>query len=376
MDFSLSEEQTLLQDSVAKFIQNDYGYEARQKLIKSELGYSADHWSTFANLGWLCVPFSEEDGGIGGGPIETMILMEEFGKGLVVEPYFETVVLSGSILSRAANAEQKAALIGGIVEGSQVIATAYAEPQSRFDLNHVSTTATAIGDSYTLSGKKSFVLNGGAANTLIVSARTSGETRDNAGISLFIVDPQAAGITIESAPSLDGHRVADISFDNVTVPATNLLGEKGQGLVVLQAASQEAILALASEAVGMMEKLYKETVAYTKERKQFGVPIAIFQALQHRMVDMFTAHELSKSLLLRAVLSYINGDDDAPKNIAALKHYISVNGQKVAHEAVQIYGGMGMTDEMSTGMYLKRINVINTLFGNGDYHLRQLVALS
>ena len=145
---------------------------------------------------------------------------------------------------------------------------------------------------------------------------------------------------------------------------------------MLQAASREAILALASEAVGMMEKLYKETVAYTKERKQFGVPIAIFQALQHRMVDMFTAHELSKSLLLRAVLSYVNGDEDAAKNIAALKHYISVNGQKVAHEAVQIFGGMGMTDEMSTGMYLKRINVINTLFGNGDFHLRQFVAMS
>lgn len=373
MDFSLTEEQTLLKDSVAKFIQNDYGYEDRQKLIKTEAGYSADHWRTFAELGWLCVPFSEEDGGIGGGPIETMILMEEFGKGLVVEPFFETVVLSGAVLSRAASPEQKAELIGGIIEGAKVIATAYAEPESRFDLNHVATTATANGDQYTITGKKSFVLQGGNADTLIVVARTSGDTRDDAGISLFLVDPKADGVSIQSTHTLDGHTAADISLENVSA---TLLGTEGEGLAVLEAARNESILALASEAVGAMEKLYKDTVAYTKERKQFGVPIAIFQALQHRMVDMFTAHEQSKSLLLRAVLSQVNGDADVDKNISALKYYLSVNGQKVAHEAIQIFGGMGMTDEMSTGMYLKRINVINTLFGNGDYHLKRFTALA
>ncbi|MCG8673368.1 MAG: acyl-CoA dehydrogenase [Pseudomonadales bacterium] len=373
MDFSLTEEQTLLKDSVAKFIQNDYGYEDRQKLIKTESGYSADNWRTFAELGWLCVPFSEGDGGIGGGPIETMILMEEFGKGLVVEPFFETVVLSGSVLSRAASPEQKAELIGGIIEGTQVIATAFAEPESRFDLNHVATTATANGDSHSLSGKKSFVLQGGNASTLVVAARTSGDTRDEAGISLFIVDPSASGVSIESAKTLDGHSAADITLDNA--PGT-LLGAEGEGLSVLKAARDESILALASEAVGMMEKLYKDTVAYTKDRKQFGMPISVFQALQHRMVDMFTAHEMVKSLLLRAVLSYVNNDGEADKNIAALKYYLQVNGQAVAHEAVQIHGGMGMTDEMSTGMYLKRINVINTLFGNGDYHLKQFTALA
>ena len=376
MDFSYSEEQNLLKDSVARFIQNDYGYEARQKLIKTELGYSADHWKTFAELGWLCVPFSEEDGGIGGGPIETMILMEEFGKGLVVEPFFPTVVLSGAVLSRAASAEQKAEIIGGIIEGTRVVSTAYAEPAARYDLNHVETTAKADGDGYVLNGKKCFVLNGGQADTLIVAARTSGDVRDEAGISLFLVDPKAQGVTVKSVPTLDGHSAADISLENISVPASNLLGEEGNGFGVLSAAANEAILALAAESVGMMEKLYKETVAYTKDRKQFGVPISIFQALQHRMVDMFTAHEMCKSMLLRAVLSYINDDGEADKNISALKYYLSVNAQKVGHEAVQIFGGMGMTDEMSIGMYLKRINVINTLFGNGDAHLKRFVALS
>lgn len=376
MDFSYTEEQNLLKDSVAKFIQNDYGYEARQKLITTELGYSADHWKTFAELGWLCVPFSEEDGGIGGGPVETMILMEEFGKGLVVEPFFPTVVLSGAILSRTASAEQKAEIIGGIIEGSRVVTTAYAEAAARYDLNHVECTAKADGGNYVLNGKKTFVLNGGQADTLIVVARTSGNTRDADGISLFLVDAKADGVTVQSAPTLDGHSAADIALSNVTVPAANLLGEEGQGYAALKAATDEAILALGAEAVGMMEKLYKETVAYTKERKQFGVPISVFQALQHRMVDMFTSHELCKSMLLRAVLSYINDDGQADKNVSALKYYLSVNAQKVAHEAVQIFGGMGMTDEMSIGMYLKRINVINTLFGNGDTHLRRFVALS
>jgi alkylation response protein AidB-like acyl-CoA dehydrogenase len=373
MDFTYNDEQNMLKDSVARFIQNDYGYEARQKLINTELGYSAEHWKTFAELGWLCVPFSEEDGGIGGGPIETMILMEEFGKGLVVEPFFPTVVLSGSLLSRAGSPEQKAEIIGGIIEGTRVVATAYAEAAARYDLNHVECAANKEGDQYVLNGTKSFVLNGGQADTLIVVARTAGDTRDESGISLFLVDAKADGVALTSSPTLDGHSAAEL---NLSGAKGELLGEEGAGYAALKAASQEAILALAAEAVGMMEKLYKETVAYTKDRKQFGVPISIFQALQHRMVDMFTAHELAKSMLLRAVLSYVNDDGEAEKNISALKYFLSVNAQKVGHEAVQIFGGMGMTDEMSIGMYLKRINVINTLFGNGDTHLRQFVAMS
>ena len=374
MNFNLSEEQTLLKDSVSKFVMNDYDYETRTKHTQMEKGFNPDTWRTFAELGWLCVPFSEEDGGIGGGPIESMIMMEEFGKGLVVEPYFSTVMLAGAVVAKAASADQKAQLLAGIIEGSSLMSLAYIERQSRFDLFDVATKAEKQADGYVLNGKKSMVLHGASANAFIVSARTSGNQRDESGISLFVVDANTDGLSITDYPTLDGHRAVELDLNNVTVPASALLGEEGAALGVLNAVADDACLALSAEAVGMMEKLYKETVEYTKNRKQFGVPIAVFQALQHRMVDMFTLHEECKSLLLKAVLSCEAGEADASRNISALKYAIATKGQKVAHEAIQIFGGMGMTDEMSVGMYLKRINVINTLFGNGDYHLQRFMA--
>ena len=375
MDFNYSEEQNLLADSVTKFIGNDYSYEARRKRTATADGFDRATWTTFAELGWLAVPFSEDDGGIGGGPIETMIVMEEFGKGLVVEPYVSSVVLAGTALKIAGNADQKAELIGGIIDGSRLLTLAYCEPQSRFDLFDVKTHASKDSQgNYIINGSKAMVLNGGTADTLIVSVRTSGEQRDEAGVSLLVVPVDTAGVAIKSYPTLDGHRAAEVQLQNVSVAATALLGEEGKGVTVLNQVSDAANLALCAEAVGMMEKLYKETVEYSKTRKQFGVPISVFQALQHRMVDMFTLHAECKSLLLRAVMTTAANDPDAARNIAALKYGIATKGQKVAHEAVQIFGGMGMTDEMSVGMYLKRINVINTLFGNGDYHLQRFIA--
>lgn len=376
MDFSLSDEQKMLQDSVARFVQNDYGYEQRQKLIQQEPGFSAAHWQTFAELGWLCVPFSEQDGGIGGGPVEIMIMMEAFGKGLVVEPYLSSVVLAGGALAKAGSDSQKAQWLSALIEGSQLFALAYLEPQSRYDLTDVATTATADAQGYRISGRKQFVLHGGSANQLIVSARTSGQQTDAQGIGLFVVSGDAEGVQRRIGRTLDGHRIAEITFNDVLVSADQCLGEPGNALPVLEAVVTEGLLAVCAEAVGAMETLYKDTVEYTKTRKQFGVPISVFQALQHRMVDMFTETEQCRSLLLRAVLSYQAGEQDAQRNVSALKHMISESGQRVAHEAVQIHGGMGMTDEMSVGMYLKRINVINTLFGNGDYHLRRFIALS
>ena len=374
MDFNLSEEQNLLADSVTKFIHNDYGYEARRKHVAMAEGFDRATWNIFAELGWLAVPFAEEDGGIGGGPIETMILMEAFGKGLVVEPYVSTVLLAGAALRIAGDSDQKAQYISGIIEGSQLLALAYLEAQARFDLFNVQTSATRTAEGYVINGSKAMVVHGATANTLVVSVRTAGDARDTSGISLLLVPADAAGVSIRAYPTLDGHRGAEIRFDNVSVPASALLGEEGEGLAVLNQVANEAMLGLCAEAVGMMEKLYKETVEYTKTRKQFGVPIAVFQALQHRMVDMFTLHAECKSLLLRAVLAYNAGDKDADRTISALKYAVATKGQKVAHEAVQIFGGMGMTDEMSVGMYLKRINMINTLFGNGDYHLQRFMA--
>ena len=374
MNFNYSEEQTLLKDSVSRFIQNDYDYETRKKHCAMEDGFDAGTWQTFAELGWLCVPFSEEDGGIGGGAVETMIVMEEFGKGLVVEPYVSTVLIAGGLLAKAANPEQKSEILSGIIDGSRKLSLAAVEPQSRFDLFDVQTTAAADGGDYVINGRKTMVLHGGTADTFIVSVRTAGESRDKNGVSLFLVPANSDGLKLKEYPTLDGHRAVELTLDSVKVPATALVGTEGTAVDVLEAIADEASVALAAEAVGMMEKLYKETVEYSKNRKQFGVPISVFQALQHRMVDMFTLHEECKSLLLRAVMSHQAGDADFSRNVSALKYAIAVKGQKVAHEAVQIFGGMGMTDEMSVGMYLKRINMINTLFGNGDYHLKRFMA--
>lgn len=374
MNFNLNEEQGLLADSINKFIVNDYGYETRRKHAAQPEGFDRATWATFAELGWLAVPFTEDDGGIGGGPVEVMIMQEAFGKGQVVEPYFATVILCGGLLRRIASAEQKAELIGGIIDGSRLLSLAYFEPQARFDLFDVKTTAQKQGSGYVLNGVKGMVLHGGAADTFIVSARTSGAQREVDGVSLFVVSASAPGVSVQSYPTLDGHRAAEVTLTHVAVPATALLGAEGQGVAALESVADEARLALCAEAVGMMEKLYRETVEYTKTRKQFGVTIAVFQALQHRMVDMFTLHVECRSLLLRAVMSQAAGEADASRNIAALKYAIATKGQKVAHEAIQIFGGMGMTDEMSVGMYLKRINVINTLFGNGDYSLQRFIA--
>ncbi|RLT92598.1 acyl-CoA dehydrogenase family protein [Ketobacter sp.] len=375
MNFNYSEEQTLLKDSVSKFIHNDYDYETRKKHCAMDGGFDAATWQTFAELGWLCVPFSEEDGGIGGGALETMIMMEEFGKGLVVEPYVSTVLVAGAVLAKAGSAEQKAEILSGIIDGSRKLALAAVEPQSRFDLFDVTTQAAAEGDGYVLSGRKTMVMHGAAADTFIVSARTSGASRDQDGVSLFLVPADSAGLELQDYPTLDGHRAAELTLNGVKLPASSRVGDQGAAVAVLEAVADEASVALCAEAVGMMEKLYRETVEYSKNRKQFGVPISVFQALQHRMVDMFTLYEECKSLLLRAVMSHQAGAADFRKNVSALKYAVAVKGQKAAHEAVQIFGGMGMTDEMSVGMYLKRINVINTLFGNGDYHLKRFMSL-
>jgi len=302
-------------------------------------------------------------------------VMEEFGKGLVVEPYVSTVLIAGGLLAKAANPEQKSEILSGIIDGSRKLSLAAVEPQSRFDLFDVQTTAAADGGDYVINGRKTMVLHGGTADTFIVSVRTAGESRDKNGVSLFLVPANSDGLKLKEYPTLDGHRAVELTLDSVKVPATALVGTEGTAVDVLEAIADEASVALAAEAVGMMEKLYKETVEYSKNRKQFGVPISVFQALQHRMVDMFTLHEECKSLLLRAVMSHQAGDADFSRNVSALKYAIAVKGQKVAHEAVQIFGGMGMTDEMSVGMYLKRINMINTLFGNGDYHLKRFMAL-
>ena len=376
MDFSFSDEQTLLQESVSRFITNDYGFESRQKHSRSDAGYSLENWQTFAELGWLGVPFSENNGGFGGGAVETMLMMEEFGKGLVVEPYLATVVACGSALNGFGSEDQKSSFIPEIIDGSKLWALAFAEPQGRFNLADLTTTATASNGSYLLSGHKSVVINGPNANFFIVSVRTSGEQRDETGVSLFIIPSDAKGLSRRDYPTVDGQRASELILDNVELDEASRLGEEGQGLNILQQAIDFATLAIGSEAVGCMEVLYKDTVEYCKNREQFGQPIGKFQVLQHRMLDMFMEHEQSKSLMFMAAMRWDEGyGAEAQKAVSAFKVQVGKSGKFVGQSAVQLHGGMGMTDELNIGHYFKRLTIIDTMFGNVDHHLKRFGSL-
>lgn len=376
MDFAITEEQSLLQDSVAKFIDNDYDFEKRMKHSESELGYSAEDWQEFANLGWTAVPFPEEDGGLDGGPVELMLIMEQFGRGLVVEPYLASIVLAGGALRRTADDAQKADWLMPLIEGSKTGALAYLEPQSRYRLADVALSAKKDGDDYVLNGEKGVVLNGATADVLVVSARTAGGQKDEDGISLFVLAADSDGVKRRAYATVDGQKGAEITFRDVRVPATQLLGEEGKAFPVLQSVLQEATLAVCAEALGIMEKLNHKTLEYTKSRVQFGVPIAAFQALQHRMVEMFMLYEQTKSLLLWAVMAQESEDaDEARRAISAIKYQVGTAGRKIGEEAIQLHGGMGVSWEMDVAHYFKRLTVINTLFGNADFHVERYAGL-
>lgn len=376
MDFSFSEEQSLLQDSVQRFIQNSYTFEKRQKLIQTEEGFSRDNWSTFAELGWLGLPFAEEDGGFGGTPVETMIMLEEFGKGLVVEPYVSTVIMAGTAISEGASQELKENVLADIIGGSKLAALAFVEPQARFNLADVATTAINNNSGYLINGFKGVVLGGPSADVLVVPARTDGDQKDEGGITLFLVDANSDGVSRRNYPTIDGLRASEITFENVSVEASSIIGQVGGGLALLEKSIDYAILAVGAEAVGAMEVLYKTTVEYCKVREQFGQPIGKFQVLQHRMVDMFIEHEQSKSLLYMAAMRLDEGYSPAArKAVSALKVQVGKGGKFVGQSAVQLHGAMGMTDELNVGHYFKRLTAVETLFGNVDYHLKKYASI-
>ena len=376
MDFALTEEQEMLQDSVAKFIDNDYDFEKRQQIAESEAGYSAELWATFAELGWTSVPFAEEDGGFGGGPVELMLMMEQFGRGLVVEPFLANVVLAGGVLRRVASPEQKEKWLSPIIDGSQQAAFAFAEPQSRYVLADVVTAAANTDGGFRLNGKKAFVINGGRADFIIVVARSSGAQTDETGLSLFVVDATADGVSRQSYPTVDGHQAAEVTLQDVMVPADALLGEAGNAFATIQAVIDEATLAVCAEASGIMQAMLSRTIQYTKDRVQFGVPIGSFQALQHRMVDMLMACEQTRSLLLWAAMVNSHEEADAAKAISAVKYMVGTSGRKVGQEAVQIHGGMGVSWEVDVAHYFKRLSAIEIMFGNADFHLDRYIRSS
>ena len=376
MDFSLSEEQTMLADSVGRFIETDYDFETRQKIADGDPGFSNEMWQTFAELGWTAVPFPEADGGLDGGPIELMLMMEQFGRGLVVEPFLANIILAGGVLKRTATRPQKDRWLTPLIAGELQAALAFAEPQGRYDIANITTTAARNGDGYVLNGRKAFVLNGGAAELLITPARTSGGQAENSGISLFAVPATAEGIVVRGYPTVDALQAAEIHLDDVIVPADHALGDIDGGFDTLRAVIDEATLAISAEAVGIMQTLHDKTVEYSKNRIQFGVPIGAFQALQHRMVDTMMACEQSRSLLYWSVMLCASGSPNAQQVISTLKYQVGTAGTQVAREAVQLHGGMGVTWELDIAHYFKRITAIDLTFGNADYHLDRFAGIA
>lgn len=368
MNFDFSEERVMLRDSVARFVQDEYDFDARRQVVANDEGFSRENWQTFAELGWLSIPFEEEYGGFGGDAIDTMLIMEQLGKGLVAEPYLATVLLFGGLIQEAGNAAQKDAWLARIIGGEVQGAFAFLEAQSRYALADIMTSASAQGDGFVINGEKTVVFNGAVADTLVVAARTAGEQSSESGISLFLVDANAQGVDRSGYRMMDGQRVANIRFDNVAVDADALLGAEGEALASMQLIIDKAILALCSEGLGIMEKLNATTVEYTRTREQFGVPIGSFQALQHRMVDTFMACEQTKSLLYRAVCALSDEKEDAATAVHALKVMVDRAGKQIYGEAIQLHGGMGITDDLDIGHYAKRLMMINASFGNGDYH--------
>ena len=371
MDFSFTEEQTLLRNTVQSLLADKYDFDTRRKVTKTADGWRPEIWAQFAELGLLAAPFSEELGGLGGGAIENMIIMEEFGRHLVVEPYVETVVIAGGFLREGGTAAQQEALIPGIVGGETVWAFAYAEPQGRYNLADLTTTAKKDGSGYTINGYKAVVLGAPWAQKLIVTARTSGGQRDRDGVSVFIVDKSAAGVSTRDYPTVDGRRASEITFENVKVGADALIGAEGKGLPLVEKIADEAIAALSAEAIGCMKELNSATVEYCKTRKQFGVPIGKFQVLQHRMVDMFMAYEQSVSMTYMVNLKLSEAEAERVKAAAGAKVQIGKAGLVVGQQAVQLHGGMGMTDELNVGHYFKRLTMIDTQFGNVDHQLKR-----
>jgi len=370
MDFDLTNDQTLLKESVAKMLSARYGdFEKRKAYQKHPNGFDPAVWAEYAESGILSLPFAEEHGGFGGGPIETMIVMEEFGAALAVEPYLPCVILSGAILKAGGATD----IIPHIASGEKIIALAHIERGSRYDLNDVSLAARKDENDFILEGEKSVVLGGGAADFLIVSARTSGNRRDAEGITLFLVDAKTPGISRRAYPTQDGQQAAEVSFGSVKVPASAIIGELGHGLPLLQRGVDEAIAGLCAEAVGAMDQLVKLTVEYLKTRKQFGVPIGSFQVLQHRSVDMLVMLEQARSMAIYAALSANEADPVERGNaISAAKVQIGRSAKFIGQQATQMHGGIGMTMEYKGGHYFKRLTMIEQAFGDSDYHLRKL----
>ena len=376
MDFNFTEEQSMVRDTVASFLQDKYDFETRRKIVASESGWRADYWQAFAEeLGILGASFSEELGGLGGGAIDNMIIIEEFGKALVIEPYLGTVVIGGGFMKHSGYANA-ASVIEGIVAGTTTIAFAYAEPQGRYTWSDLKTTAKKDGSGWILNGHKAVVIGAPFASHLVVTARTGGSQREASGVSVFLIDKSLPGVVTRDYPTVDGGRASEVYFENVSIPADALIGEEGAGLPLVEKVIDEATAASLAEGVGVLRKLHEGTLDYAKQRKQFGRAIADFQVLQHRMVDMFIELEQSVSMTYMSTIKLEESDAERAKAVSAAKVRIGRALKFVGQNAIQIHGGMGMTDELAIGHYFKRGTIIEGLFGSVDHHLRRYEGLS
>jgi alkylation response protein AidB-like acyl-CoA dehydrogenase len=369
MDFTLSEEQQMLADMVQRFVEKDYTLDDRRRLAASPTGWSEQNWNTLTEMGLLGLNVAEEFGGMAASPVETMIVMQAFGRGLVLEPYLSSAVLGAFLIGTAGSARQKESLLPRIVDGSIKTALATLEPMARFDLWHINTKAQAHAGGFLLTGSKSVVLHGDCADVLLVSARTSGAANDIDGISLFLVDAKCAGVSVRCFPALDGQRVAEINFDNVHLDAQAMVGAADSAFGLLEATVDRGLFALCAEALGCIE-LAEMSFEYLRTRKQFGKPIGSFQALQHRAADMFSAVEQARSIVYFAAAHIENSDPrERRRALSAAKALIGRSARFVGQQAIQLHGGMGMTDELAVGWYVKRLTCIDMTWGNTEHHV-------
>ncbi len=360
MNLNYNEEQTMLREQIQKFCESEYDFYKREDIVKSSNDFDPNVWKLFADQGWLSMPFSEDSGGLGFGAIELSILFEEFGKALVIEPYLATVVLSGTLIDKSSYSNKKD-IIDKICQGEKHISLAYAEVDKSYDYL---TPNTSLDSDNILNGAKTLVLNASNADNLIVTCKKDNE------LNLVIMDSNTEGVSINSYSTVDGQSCSEISFENVKLDASNILSSGDEAESLIKETINLATLCISAEAVGLMESCYHKTLEYTKGREQFGQPISNFQVLQHRMVDMFIESELAKSLLIKAMLEVNNGSEEMYKHVSALKSYIGKSGKLSAKEAVQLHGGMGVSEELMIGHYLKKMISIDALFGNADYHLK------
>ena len=376
MNFDFTEEQTLLNNMVTSFVRDNYDWEKRCTIVKTEEGWKQENWSQFAELGLLGVPFSEDHGGLGGSPTDLMIVMEQFGKWFVVEPYLPSVILAGGLITNLGSKEQADQIVPNIISGEQRYVFAYAEHQSRFDLFDVKTSAVKDGDDYIINGLKSVVFGAGAATHIIIAARTSGDQRSKQGITLFMTEVGSQGIALQNYPTIDEYRASEVIIENLKVSKDSILGQVDEAYDAIEEEVDKSTIAACSEALGVLEILKDATTDYCKNRKQFGQPISKNQVIQFRLVDMMMEYEQAKSILYMAITSDLGNPDERRKAVSALKSRMGQAIKFVGENAIQLHGGMGMTEEYMISHYFKRATMIGVLFGNVDYHMKRFIELT